>query len=112
MERTARSAAATELLERIVKIEGKIESNNALIEEKLRDNNETIHKIEQAIFGNGKPGLLSDFRLLADSVSKHHKEADERIKREEEERHRHKLDWQWIITTIVAVAAVVAALIR
>lgn len=84
----------------------------AKIEKTLEDNNQIIHRVEQAIFGNGKPGLLSDFRLLAESVERHHNEADERIKREEEERHRHKLDWQWIITTIVAVAAVVAALIR
>ena len=90
-----------QIFERIVKLETTLE-----------DSNKTIHRVEEAIFGNGKPGLLSDFRLLADSVSKHHKEADERIKREDVERHRHKLDWQWIVTTIVAVAAVVAALIK
>ena len=63
----------------------------AKIEKTLEDNIQIIHRVEQAIFGNGKPGLLSDFRLLAESVERHHKEANERIKREEEERQRQQL---------------------
>ncbi len=43
----------------------------------LEDNNDTIRKIEQAIFGNGKPGLLSDFRIGAKSVNDHHAEGQQ-----------------------------------
>ena len=82
------------------------------IETTLEDNNQVIHRVEQAIFGNGKPGLLSDFRLLAESVEKHHKEADARIKAEAAAKREHKTDWKWIVTTIVAIAAVAAAIIK
>ena len=91
----------TQIFERIVKLETTLE-----------DSNKTIHRVEEAIFGNGKPGLLSDFRLLAESVNRHHRDADERIAAENAEKHRRKLDWQWVITTIVAVSAIVAALMK
>lgn len=84
----------------------------ARLETVLEDNNKSIHRVEEAIFGNGKPGLISDFRLLADSVNRHHKDAAARIAAEDAAKRRRKLDWQWIITTIVAVAAVAAAFIK
>ena len=34
----------------------------ARLETLLEDNNKAIHHIEEALFGNGKPGLISDFR--------------------------------------------------
>ena len=82
------------------------------IETTLEDNNQVIHRVEEAIFGNGKPGLLSDFRLLAESVERHHKEADARIKAEAARNRERKTDWKWIVTTIVAIAAVAAAIIK
>ena len=88
----------SQMIERITKIETT-----------LADNNDTIHKIEQALFGNGKPGLLSDFRILAKSVNHHHAEA---AARREAEKQQKKLDWQWIITTLVAVAAILAVFIK
>lgn len=109
----------SQMIERITKIETT-----------LADNNDTIHKIEQALFGNGKPGLLSDFRILAKSVNDHHAEAAARLeaeakrreaeakkleaeaKKRETEKQQKKLDWQWIITTLVAVAAILAVFIK
>lgn len=84
----------------------------ARLETVLKDNNKVIHRVEQAIFGNGKPGLMTDFRLLAESVNRHHRESDERIAKEEEERKEKKTDWKWIVTTFVAIAAVAAAIIK
>ena len=91
----------SQMIERIIKIETTLE-----------DNNQVIHRVEQAIFGNGKPGLLSDFRLLAESVERHHREADARIKAEAAAKRERKTDWKWIVTTIVAIAAVAAAIIK
>lgn len=61
-------------------------------------------------------GLLSDFRILAKSVNDHHAEAAARLEAEarkrEAEKQQKKLDWQWIITTLVAVAAILAVFIK
>lgn len=78
----------------------------------LEDNNKSIHRIEQAVFGNGKPGLLLDFRLLAESVQRHHQDADARVKAEAAAKLERKTDWKWVITTLVAIAAVAAAVIK
>ena len=80
------------------------------LETLLDDNNKTLHRVEEALFGNGKPGLISDFRLLSESVARHHRDAEARIRQEAARRRERKLDWKWIITTIVAIAAVIAAI--
>lgn len=84
----------------------------ARLETLLEDNNKAIHRIEEALFGNGKPGLISDFRLLSDSVNRHHKASQERIRKEEELKQERKTDWKWVVTTIIAIAAVITALFR
>ena len=84
----------------------------ARLETLLEDNNKAIHHIEEALFGNGKPGLISDFRLLSDSVNRHHKASQERIRKEEELKKERKTDWKWVVTTIIAIAAVITALFR
>ena len=84
----------------------------ARLETLLEDNNQAIHHIEEALFGNGKPGLISDFSLLSDSVNRHHKYAQERIRKEEELKKERKTDWKWVVTTIIAIAAVITALFR
>ena len=84
----------------------------ARLETLLEDNNKAIHLIGEGLFGNGKPGLMSDFRLLSDSVNRHHKDAQERIRKEEELKQERKTDWKWVVTTIIAIAAVITALFR
>ena len=39
-----------------------LKENVAKLQTTVEDNNKTVHQIEQALYGNGKPGLLSDFR--------------------------------------------------
>lgn len=82
------------------------------VESKLEENNRTTWRVFEAIYGNGKPGLIAEFKLLRQSVEKHHKEADQRLREEEALRIERKTDWKWIATTIVAIAAVVAAIIK
>ena len=73
----------------------------AKVENQLDENNKTTWRVFEAIYGNGKPGLLSEFRLLRQSVESHHKAATV-----------NKSDWKWIITTAVAASAVLVAIFK
>lgn len=75
------------------------------VESKLDENNKTTWRVFEAIFGNGKPGLLSEFRLLRQNVEEHHTSVATRQK-------QARSDWKWIITTLVAVCAVAVAIIK
>lgn len=71
------------------------------VESQLDENNKTTWRVFEAIYGNGKPGLLSEFRLLRQSVEAHHQSATV-----------NKSDWKWIITTAVAASAVIVAIFK
>lgn len=73
----------------------------AKVESQLDENNKTTWRVFEAIYGNGKPGLLSEFRLLRQSVESHHKAVTV-----------NKSDWKWIITTAVAASAVLVAIFK
>lgn len=73
----------------------------AKVESQLEENNKTTWRVFEAIYGNGKPGLLSEFRLLRQSVEEHHKATTV-----------NKSDWKWIITTAVAASAVIVAIFK
>ena len=75
------------------------------LENQTEENGKTIWRVFEAIYGNGKPGLLSEFRLLRESVDQHHNDV-------KEEKRSSKLDWQWVITTMVAIGAIVVAIFK
>lgn len=77
----------------------------AAVERGMEENNKTTWRLFEALYGNGKPGLLSEFRLLRESVEQHHNAVETLQK-------RGRGDWQWLITTLVATAAVVVAIIK
>ena len=77
----------------------------AVLEKMMDENGKTIGRVFEALYGNGKPGLLSEFQTLRQSVEEHH-EAVAEIRR------RDRGNWQWVITTIVAIAAVVVAFFK
>ena len=63
--------------------------------EKLTDENgKTIWRVFEAVYGNGKPGLIADVQAIRQLI--------------ESQKH-HGQNWQWVITTIIAAAAVVVA---
>ena len=86
---------------------GKMTFNERLskLENQTEENGKTIWRVFEAIYGNGKPGLLSEFRLLRESVEQHHNDV-------KEEKRSSKLDWQWVITTMVAIGAIVVAIFK
>ena len=76
----------------------------AKIETKMDDLGATVLKLEHAIYGNGTPGLLSDVRVIRKSVERHHQAVDEKTQEK-------KSDWKWLVSTVVAIAAVIVAFI-
>lgn len=73
----------------------------AKVENQLDENNKTTWRVFEAIYGNGKPGLLTEFRMLRQSVEEHHKST-----------MANKSDWKYIITTLIAVSAVIVAIFK
>lgn len=77
----------------------------ATLESQMKQNNDTTKQIFEAIYGNGKRGLLTEFQLLRKSVEEHHQKIEEKNKEK-------KADWKWLVPTIVAIASVVAAFLK
>lgn len=75
------------------------------IEAQMETNGEKIDRVEKAIYGNGKQGLITEFQLLRQSVEEHHSAVNEL-------KNRNRNDWKWIITTTIAFAAVIVALLK
>ena len=75
------------------------------LENQTAENGRMIWRGFEAIYGNGKPGLLSEFRLLRESVEQHHSAV-------REEKRTAKLDWQWVITTMVAIGSILVAIFK
>jgi len=71
------------------------------MENQMVENNKTTWRIHEAIYGNGKPGLVTEIRLLRQSVDLHIAAHRER-----------RVDWKWLITSGIAVAAIAGAFFR
>lgn len=77
----------------------------ASIKENLRENNVKTIKVYEAIYGNGKDGLITEFKLLRQSVESHH-ESVEKLQSKNTDK------WQWAITTLVAIGAIVVGFLK
>lgn len=75
------------------------------LEAQMSDIAEDVRRITNAVYGNGKPGLITELQMLKQSVEAHHQSVDEL-------RKQARGDWKWIVTTLVAVAAVLAAMTK
>lgn len=75
------------------------------VESQLDENNKTTWRVFEALYGNGKPGLLSEFRILRQSVEEHRTSVATLQK-------QARSDWKWIITTAVAASAVIVAIFK
>ena len=73
----------------------------AALEKATEENGKTIWRVFEAIYGNGKPGLLAEVQALRHSVEAHHAEAKSNVGY-----------YQWLITTVIAAAAVVLAWLK
>ena len=69
----------------------------AKLENGLEENSKTLWRVFEAVYGNGKPGLISDVQSIRQLL---------------ESQKNHGQNWQWIITTIIAAAAVAVAWLK
>lgn len=63
-----------------------------------------VRKVVDALYGNGKPGLLSDFRQLKENVKQHHEAVDALTKEK-------KSDIKFVVTTLLSVVSAAIALV-
>ena len=69
----------------------------AALERQTDENGKTIWRVFEAVYGNGKPGLIADVQAIRHKL--------------EEQKH-HGQSWQWAITTVIAAAAVIVAWVK
>lgn len=72
-------------------------SRLAALETKTDENGKTIWRVFEAVYGNGKPGLIADVQAIRQAL--------------ESGRH-HGQVWQWVVTTLIAAVAIVAAWLK
>lgn len=75
------------------------------VESQLEENNKTTLRVFEAIYGNGKPGLLTEFQMLRQIMEDHHKTAATA-------QNQKRSDWKYIITTLIAASAVIVAIFK
>ncbi len=69
----------------------------AKLESGMEENAKTLWRVFEAVYGNGKPGLIADVQSIRQLL---------------ESKKNHGQNWQWIITTVIAAAAVAAAWLK
>ena len=95
------ATANEKLNEKLTELSGKFER----MSEKMDGHGKQLNRVYEALYGNGKPGLISEFRSLRENVQQHHESVKE-IK------NRSHSDWKWVITTLIAIAAVAVSLMK
>lgn len=75
------------------------------LENSLEENNKKTNKVYDAIYGNGRDGLITEFKLLRQSVETHHLSV-------EKLQNKTTDKWQWMITTLVAIGAIIVGFIN
>ena len=73
----------------------------------------TTAKLDKALNGNGKPGILEEFRCLEDSVKKHHDEADAKARVANEKKDKWSTrTWAVVMVMITQIIGLVVLFIR
>lgn len=69
----------------------------AALERQTDENGKTIWRVFEAVYGNGKPGLIADVQAIRQTL---------------EAQKSHGQSWQWLVTTAIAAAAVAVAWLK
>lgn len=77
------------------------EQRLTMLETLTTQNSQNISRIVDAIYGNGKPGILTNIELM---------KAD--IATQISERRSSIGNWQWIVTTIIAILALIVTYLK
>ena len=67
------------------------------LERQTDENGKTIWRVFEAVYGNGKPGLIADVQAIRQTL---------------EAQKSHGQAWQWLVTTAIAAAAVLVAWLK
>lgn len=81
--------------------ENELDQRLTKLETLTAENNKTLWQIHHKIFGNGEIGLVTQLALLTQKVDQHH--AAERLRGK---------DWKWVITTLIAIAALIVTMFK
>ena len=108
----------------------------AKLETSMDENQKTVWRLFEAIYGNGKPGLIADVKSLSEKVDDIKKEIvgvsdlKEKLSRTnqslallnqsvqnhhqsvEDLQKRSRANWQWVVTIIVAILGIVVAIFK
>lgn len=74
-----------------------INERMAALEKATDEHGKTLWRVFEAVYGNGKPGLIADVQAIRQML---------------EGRKDHGRTWQWVVSMIIAAAAVVVAVVR
>ena len=74
-----------------------INERMAALEKASDEYGKTLWRVFEAVYGNGKPGLIADVQAIRQML---------------EGRKDHGRTWQWVVSMIIAAAAVVVAFVR
>lgn len=74
-----------------------INERMAALEKASDEYGKTLWRVFEAVYGNGKPGLIADVQAIRQML---------------EGRKDHGRTWQWVVSMIIAAAAVVVAVVR
>lgn len=74
------------------------DSKICAMDARLEEINKTLWRLVEAVYGNGQPGIKTEVQTLTEKMDRHVSDHDKR-----------RIDWQWIITTIIAVGAILSA---
>jgi len=69
----------------------------AALENQVQETSKTTWRVFEAVYGNGKPGLIADVQAIRQML---------------EGKEGHGRTWQWVISTLIAVAAVLVVLLK
>jgi len=112
----------------------------ANLEGNMKENNKTVWRLFEAVYGNGKPGLIADVKELNTKVSDIQEDVkdinsgmksmqgqitatnqglallrqsvEEHHKSVEDLQKRSRANWQWVVTIIVAVGSLIVAILK
>ena len=73
----------------------------AALEKATEENGKTIWRVFEAVYGNGKPGMLTELQLLRRSVEAHHADDSKRSD-----------TWKWAIMAIIAAGTLAVAWLK
>jgi len=76
---------------------GGLNERLAALERQTDENGKTIWRVFEAVYGNGKPGLIADVQAIRQAL---------------ESQKDHGQTWQWVVTAVIGAAAVLVAWLK